>query len=159
MHDGVLAIAADVLAASGIAHLRFNFRGVGASEGDFDNGRGESDDICAAWDWLKQQAPARLSGWDSMLLIGYSFGAATAWTARTRCSNLQQLLLIAPPTKAMSFAGAADGIATRVIAGDSDSYCDLNALPTGASVQVITSGDHFFSGSASRLADAITQAI
>lgn len=156
MHDGVLAIAADVLSAQGIAHLRFNFRGVGASDGEFDHGKGESDDLCAAWQWLTDQANPTESKWDSMLLIGYSFGAATAWSARGRCPNVQQLLLIAPPTQAMAFPGETDGLITQVIVGDADTYCDHNALPSGATTQVISGADHFFSGCADELGDAIS---
>ncbi len=159
MHDGVLAIAADVLSAQGIAHLRFNFRGVGASDGEFDHGQGESDDLCAAWQWLTDQAGPTESKWNSMLLIGYSFGAATAWAARARCPNLQQLLLIAPPTQAMPFPGEADGVSTQVIVGDADSYCDHNTLPSGATAQVISGADHFFSGSAGELSEAISAAL
>lgn len=157
MHDGVLAIAADVLSAHGFAHLRFNFRGVGGSDGSFDNGQGERDDIVAAWNWLIGQAPAE--GWRSALLVGYSFGAATAWAARAQCVDVSQLLLVAPPTAAMPFTGQADALDTRVIAGDDDSYCDLAALPAGSGSNVIAGADHFFSASAGLLTDAIANAI
>lgn len=161
MHDGVLAIAAGVLSANGIAHLRFNFRGVGGSAGQFDNGKGEGDDICAAWNWLAEQSHNgdAQTPWDQMLLIGYSFGAATAWSVRERCPNLQQLVLIAPPTQAMPFVGSAGAINTQVVVGDRDSYCDLAALPEGAATTVLSGADHFFSGSTSELQDAISAAL
>ena len=71
MHDAVLALSAASLDNSGAdwAHLRFNFRGVGKSTGSFDEGVGEQDDLVAAWDWLRAQ-----NDWQSLTLIGYSFG-------------------------------------------------------------------------------------
>ena len=148
MHDSVLAIAAEALSTLGFSHLRFNFRGVGGSAGGYDKGKGERDDIIAAWQWLQDS-------WDQKVLIGYSFGAATAWSAKEQCSQLDKLVLIAPPTQSMSFAGDAGPVPSQVIVGDNDSYCDLNALPTGAAVQVISGADHFFSSSSQALGDAI----
>jgi alpha/beta superfamily hydrolase len=72
MHNGVVVAIAGALASRGVMALRFNFRGVGASEGVHDNGRGERDDVAGALDWLLAQPgvdPRRVS------LVGYSFGA------------------------------------------------------------------------------------
>ena len=72
MHNGLVVGIARALASSGVLALRFNFRGVGASEGVHDNGRGERDDIAGALDWLRAHPavdPERVS------LVGYSFGA------------------------------------------------------------------------------------
>ena len=77
MHDGVLAVTAAALEsakpAGSWAHLRFNFRGVGGSSGTFDDGNGEQDDLVTAWEWLRAQ-----NEWQSLTLIGYSFGSAMA---------------------------------------------------------------------------------
>jgi len=158
MHDSVLAIAADVLSGQGISHLRFNFRGVGDSAGSYDNGNGERDDIVAAWRWLQAQSPEP-GAWDKTLLLGYSFGAATAWSAREQCSPLNTLVLIAPPTQSMGFTGTAGSVSAQVIVGDNDSYCDLNALPTGAAAQIIPGADHFFSTSSQALAAALAEVL
>jgi alpha/beta superfamily hydrolase len=72
MHNGVVVAIARALSSKGVTALRFNFRGVGASEGIFDDGMGERDDAAGALDWLLAQPavdPARIS------LVGYSFGA------------------------------------------------------------------------------------
>lgn len=72
MHNGVVTAIAHALATRGIYALRFNFRGVGRSGGQFDDGRGEQADVAGALDWLLAQPemdPGRLS------LVGYSFGA------------------------------------------------------------------------------------
>ncbi|MFN2218292.1 MAG: alpha/beta hydrolase [Anaerolineae bacterium] len=72
MHNGVVVAIARALASGGVIALRFNFRGVGASEGTFDNGVGERDDLAGALDWLLAQPsvdPRQVS------VVGYSFGA------------------------------------------------------------------------------------
>lgn len=72
MHNGVVVAIARALASAGITALRFNFRGVGASEGEHDAGRGERDDIAGALNALLARPsvdPTRVS------LVGYSFGA------------------------------------------------------------------------------------
>lgn len=72
MHNGVVTAIARALVARGIMALRFNFRGVGRSEGWYDHGRGEQADVAGALDWLLRQPqvdPWRVS------LAGYSFGA------------------------------------------------------------------------------------
>ena len=72
MHNGVVVAIAQALASRGVMALRFNFRGVGASEGVHDKGRGERDDVAGAVEWLLAQ-PAVDSG--RLSLVGYSFGA------------------------------------------------------------------------------------
>ena len=75
MHNGVVVTIARALASRRVAALRFNFRGVGASQGVHDNGRGERDDVAGALDWLRAQ-PAVDPG--NVSLVGYSFGACVA---------------------------------------------------------------------------------
>lgn len=62
----------------GLSTFRFNFRGVGLSEGQFDQGIGEVEDICAAIRYLRTQ------GAEQILLVGYSFGAFTGLIASHR---------------------------------------------------------------------------
>ena len=61
MHDAVLDTVATVLAEQDVGRVRFNFRGVGASDGQYDEGRGEADDLIAVRDWLAtEHAPDEL---------------------------------------------------------------------------------------------------
>jgi len=81
MHNAVVAAIAHALEAQGVMALRFNFRGVGQSGGEHDNGRGEASDIAGALDWLVAQPdvdPERI------FLAGYSFGA---WVGLAHAQN------------------------------------------------------------------------
>ena len=76
---------------AGLHALRFNFRGVGRSQGTHDEGRGETDDVVWLADWLRQQMPeARL------VLMGFSFGAFVSLKAAARVKPFLQVS-IAPP--------------------------------------------------------------
>ncbi len=76
----------------GVAAVRFNFRGVGKSEGEYDEARGEVDDVLAMVTWLRSQAPNL-----RLLLAGFSFGSAVAAAASHRLTGLEHLTLVAPP--------------------------------------------------------------
>ena len=73
MHNKVAHTLARSFSGAGFAALRFNFRGVGGSEGSFDDGIGEIQDVLAAVEWMRNEAP-ELPLW----LAGFSFGAAMA---------------------------------------------------------------------------------
>jgi alpha/beta superfamily hydrolase len=70
MHNKVVFHAMKALNSFGFPVLRFNFRGTGLSHGEHDQGRGESDDVRAALDWLKRELNL------PMIFAGFSFGAA-----------------------------------------------------------------------------------
>src|SRR5260370_23889912 len=75
MYNNVVDAVLEALHARGFATLRFSFRGVGQSEGEFDNGKGEADDAIAAIHFLTAQKGVRTDG---AVLAGYSYGAMTA---------------------------------------------------------------------------------
>lgn len=91
MHNKVVTMTARALRESGIATLRFNFRGVGQSEGRFDDGRGELDDLRAVAAWARVEHPDK-----ALWLAGFSFGA---WVALRGAVELgaAALISIAPP--------------------------------------------------------------
>lgn len=158
MDDAVLEVVDGVLGAQGFGRLRFNFRGVGLSAGEFDNGIGETEDLLAVCAWLAaEHEPAALS------LAGYSFGAAVAWRAHTRLAGVERLVLVAPPTAMLRLEDAAQpATPVTVIAGDDDPYCALEAFQRtsgGFDVYTIAGADHFFSGKWDELAATLGQAI
>src|SRR3546814_3412047 len=70
MHNKVVTMAARAMRELGATTVRFNFRGTGDSEGAFDEGRGEVDDLHAVAAWVREQRPG-----DALWLAGFSFGA------------------------------------------------------------------------------------
>ena len=154
LFDGVLAIAQAEFKSVGGASIRFNFRGVGSSDGEYDEGKGEVDDALAVLDWLNEaKAPAKT------VLAGYSFGSMVALRAAA-LRDLDQLVLIAPPTSMLGPVELPD-VATSIIAGSDDPYVEaaaLERLSDSATLTVIPGGDHFFGSVANELASALSSA-
>ena len=100
------------------ATLRFNFRGVGQSEGEFDNGKGEAEDAVAAVRFLTAQKGVSAAG---AVLGGYSFGAATAVRAAASVEAVAAMVAIALPL-GMIDPAALGAIAKPIVllAGDQD---------------------------------------
>ena len=151
MDNPVVIRAAEVCAEAGLATLRFNFRGVGASTGTHDEGRGEADDVRAALAHLAGVlAPGAPVG-----AAGYSFGSIVA--ARVAVSHpLAGLALIAPPVAMRPLANV-DTLARLegpllVVVGTEDEYCPLDAIDglrhdlPRATVRTVEGANHFFFG-------------
>ncbi len=131
MHNQVVVTAVEALASVGVSTLRFNFRGVGASEGDYDNGRGEANDA--------RVAVAQLRGLDAskdLVIVGYSFGAMIA-AAIAEESRPAALVLISPPVGMSAFKMPVVPCAL-VISGDRDTVSPAAAVEALASPSVTT---------------------
>jgi len=157
MDNKVVTITARALQEAGIATVRFNFRGVGASEGSFDDGRGETEDALAVADWAIRRWPAaRLS------VAGFSFGSFVAFQLASR-RPVERLYTIAPPVQRFDFAThRVPAVPWVVIQGDRDELVDVAAVlewtrsvvppPT---VVVIEGAEHFFHGRLNDLRTAV----
>lgn len=124
MHNKVVTMAARALRESGVTTLRFNFRGVGQSEGSFDDGDGELDDLRAVAAWARTRFPEK-----ALWLAGFSFGA---WVSLRLATELRAaaLISIAPPV-GRSWAFSDIEIPTApwlVIQGDADEIVDPQAV-------------------------------
>ena len=152
MDDYVLSCAREVMLEAGLNVVRFNFRGVGGSVGVFDEGRGEIEDLLAVLAEVRGRNPEL-----PVCLLGYSFGASVAWNALPTAGELAQLILIAPPTAAMSFTEHAEPVVATAIAGSDDHFVDSRWLAQDGRViwQVIDGADHFFSGAEDSLKAAL----
>lgn len=158
MDNPVVVRVAEVAGEEGLATLRFNFRGVGASSGDYDNGSGEQDDIRAALAAVAGRLPAGVP----LGLCGYSFGAWVAARAAAGAPALAALALIAPPLGMFDWdAPDSAGRALLLVAGTRDPYCpaaDLErfaARVPGAECLLIKDADHFFFGKLYPLGEAV----
>jgi len=123
MHNKVVTMAARALTESGLTVVRFNFRGVGQSEGAFYNGRGEVLDLMAVAAWARQARPE-----DAFWLGGFSFGA---WVALLGARQLpvQQVISIAPPVGLRDFSGVLPPPCPwLLIQGEADEIVDAEAV-------------------------------
>ncbi len=133
----------------GAPALRFNFRGVGASDGDFAGGLGEAEDTVAVANWARQRYPGA-----ELWLAGFSFGAMVACRAALSLRPAQ-LVCIAPPAERMAGLLDAQQPACRwlILQGDADEVvnCDavvdwVNRLEPGPELRLLPGVDHFFHG-------------
>jgi alpha/beta superfamily hydrolase len=157
MDSPVVARIVEVCIRRGLATLRFNFRGVGASTGRHEDGRGEQEDIRASLTHLEHS----LGGGARVALAGYSFGAAVAAVVAAT-APVAGLALVAPPLRVaeVQLPSAITG-PVLVVVGAEDQYCPAAALETmcaalpAATVIVIEGADHFFFGSLAPLGEAV----
>ena len=105
-------------AEQGFNVLRFNFRGVGRSEGRFDNGEGELSDAAAALDWLQAQNPNANNCW----VAGFSFGAWISMQLLMRRPEIDGFVSISPPANLYDFNFLAPcPVSGLIVQGDQDS--------------------------------------
>lgn len=97
MHNKVVTMAERALRESGLDTLRFNFRGTGTSEGSYDEGNGEGDDLAAVVAWTRQMRPD-----DALWLAGFSFGSYVSIRNAARL-KADALVSIAPPVGRWAF--------------------------------------------------------
>jgi len=123
MHNKVVTMVARSLVELGIATVRFNFRGVGASAGEYDEGRGETDDVLALGQWVRRERPD-----DALWLAGFSFGSYVALRAAKRL-GVSQLIQIAPPVGRWAFDNLdPPDCPWLVVQGEADEIVDPNAV-------------------------------
>ena len=109
----------------GFSVLRFNFRGVGRSQGEFDGGIGELADAATALDWLQATNPAASQCW----VAGYSFGAWIGMQLLMRRPEIEGFISIAPPANMYDFTFLAPCPSSGIIIqGDSDEVVTPGAV-------------------------------
>jgi len=148
MHDNVLSMLSAAFQQQAISSLKFNFRGVGESEGEYADGLGEVEDTLAITNWCRDQHPQA-----GIYLCGYSFGAIMALKALSQLrpqlgesSYLKGSVLVAPPVQMLSESPGIE-CPTLVILGADDMIVPLESASAqfeDCLVQVIQGADHFF---------------
>jgi len=158
MHTKVVFRASKALARLGCAVLRFNFRGVGASEGEWDEGPGEVADYRAALD-----AMALLYPQAELWAAGFSFGSYVALTVGAADNRVRLLLGIALPVDRYDFSAVRASAKPKfLIHAERDELCPVKRayefygqLPEPKELVVIDAADHLFDGKVSEVGDAI----
>jgi alpha/beta superfamily hydrolase len=149
---------AKALARIGCVVLRFNFRGVGRSEGAWDDGVGEAADFTAALDFMADRYPG-VPLWAG----GMSFGSWIGLTAGAADPRVSLLLGVAMPVNNYDYAAVRDSHKPKFfIHGEFDEICslhDVRAFYAQASepkeLVVIDASDHLFDGKVSQVGDAV----
>jgi alpha/beta superfamily hydrolase len=117
MNNKVIYAAYHAFARKGFSVLRFNFRGVGRSQGRFDRGEGELSDAASALDWLQGYNPNATACW----IAGFSFGAWIGMQLLMRRPEISGFISIAPPANLYDFSFLAPCPASGlVLQGDVD---------------------------------------
>jgi uncharacterized protein len=147
----------------GFSTLRFNFRGVGRSQGTFDRGEGELSDAAAALDWLQTYNANASACW----IGGFSFGAWIGMQLLMRRPEIDGFISVAPPANLFDFSFLAPCPASGlIIMGDRDQLIPMeavqkliNKLMHQRDIQIdhriIEGADHFFSGQLETLATVV----
>ncbi len=164
MHTKTVYQSAKALARIGCAVLRFNFRGVGASEGAFDSGPGEQADFRAALDYMADKYPG-VPLWAG----GFSFGSWVALEVGAVDPRVSLLIGIAPPVATSvsgqnyTFDATLESTKPKFfVQGEADEVCPIEGmwhfygkLHEPKELAVIDAADHLFDGKTQEVGEAL----
>jgi len=149
MHNKVVFRAAKAALQAGLPTLRFNFRGVGKSQGSYDGGPGEQEDVRAALDFLASRYPEK-----PVCLMGFSFGAWVGLAVGAGDPRVMALVGLGVPvgTNDLSFLGQVQK-PKLIVQGSEDEFgprAQMEAfyasLPEPKRLHFVAGADHFFTG-------------
>ena len=157
MHNNVVRAVAHAYREEGYSTLRFNFRGVEKSEGEFGNGQGEQQDVKEALKYLASLGKPKID------LAGYSFGAWVNALGLDTFEEAQRLIMVSPPVSFIDFSFLEYSPKIKlVICGNGDEIAEYKKvekmLPkwnNEALFRVIQGADHFYAGYEEALIDII----
>jgi uncharacterized protein len=146
LHNKVVFRTARGLENANIATLRFNFRGAGASGGQYDGGDGEQSDVKAAVEWAKKKVPGK-----KLFVGGFSFGSWVASRVACELPEVDAIFLIGTPVNKYDFSYL-EGCSKPIlfVHGTNDEHGDLAKFEKAvqhvknAESVIITGADHFF---------------
>ena len=165
MNNKVVITLYQIFQRRGFSTLRFNFRGVGRSQGVFDRGEGELSDAAAALDWLQANNPNASVCW----VAGFSFGAWIGMQLLMRRPEIDGFISIAPPANSQDFGFLAPCPASGLIVhGTKDTQVPQESvakLVTKLSQQrditikcrLIEGANHFLSGHTGTMAGIVDE--
>ena len=160
MHTKAVYQGTKGLVRAGCAVLRFNFRGVGKSEGSFSGGEGEKDDYTAALDYAAATFPGV-----PLWAAGFSFGAWIALETGAPDDRVKVLIGIAPPVTRENYDFSNTRASAKpkfFVQGEADDVCPIQdmwkfygALPEPKELVVIDAADHLFDGHTTEVGEAL----
>jgi len=160
MHTKAVYQGAKGLVRIGCAVLRFNFRGVGRSEGTFDQGEGEKEDFRAALDYMAARYPGV-----PLWAAGFSFGAWIALETGASDDRVSVLIGIAPPVSKSGYDFSRTKASVKpkfFVQGESDDICPIQdmwkfygELLEPKELAVIDAADHLFDGHTTEVGEAL----
>ena len=161
MHNKVVFRAAAALNDAGLVAMRLNFRGVGQSTGEHDEGRGEIEDVQAGLDYLSEHFPN-----ESITLAGFSFGARVGMEVGISDKRVLNLISIGTPVDKYDFSFITKCRKPILfVHGEHDEFGSVEnvrdlvrLLPpeTRVRLEIIESADHFFEGRLDAMKHVIT---
>jgi alpha/beta superfamily hydrolase len=142
----------------GFTTLKFNFRGVGGSQGAYDDGKGEQQDVRAAVAYLADLGIGQVD------LAGYSFGTWINALAVNDGLKVDNMIMVSPPVAFIEFKSISDlGSLGLVVTGSRDDIAPVTMVETSyptwnpaARFEVINGADHFYGGYTDQLQDLLT---
>ena len=151
---------------AGFSTLRFNFRGVGRSAGEFTGGAGELADARAAWAWLRAECPQAKAKW----IAGFSFGSWIGLQLLVKKGGFDGFVAVAPPANNLDFNFVSEWRTPGLIVhGTADSLVpeavvkNLAARPCAPGVTVdylpVAGAGHFFDNGQEELVRAVRERI
>lgn len=161
MNNNVVQTLASTLVKKSMVAFMFNFRGVGRSQGEFNSGTAEQDDVRAALDWLEAQPELDKS---KLGVAGYSFGASVALPEACHDPRVRALALISPALMEQAkIAQLKDcQIPKLIVSGDADDFVSEEQLELmqkeaadSTQVEIVPGVDHFWISHEAELADKV----
>ncbi|HEY7834088.1 MAG TPA: alpha/beta fold hydrolase [Ktedonobacterales bacterium] len=157
--DPLIALLAEELPAHGVAALRFNFRGAGASQGDPTDGRLEPLDVAGAVQCLLSH-PA-VDG-EKLGLIGHAFGAYVALAYAAHDSRVRMVVAVSPPSARLTPDLGAFDRPRLFVTGERDEVAPpfrlepwIAGLPGGCALRVVSGAPHLMVGHEHAAAESI----
>ncbi len=157
MHNNVVGAIARTYQKLGYSTLRFNFRGVGSSQGSYSDGIGEQEDVRAAIAYLADLGVKQID------LAGYSFGAWVNGYLGCAGDGITNMVMVSPPVAFIDFGPVGTlGCLKLIITGSRDDIAPAEVIRQAyrewnaeAHFEVIDGADHFYGGYEDRLANIL----
>jgi alpha/beta superfamily hydrolase len=161
MHNQVVEVLSTVYQEKGFSTLRFNFRGVGSSEGNYDQGDGEREDVRSAVRYLHERGKSEFD------LVGYSFGAWVNAGIMDSEPLIKRIIMVSPPVAITEFSPLIQNPKIKVVVGgDRDEIAPAHIIrdliaswnPT-VRFELIEGADHFYLDKIDTLHSVLSRAL